>query len=69
MCSTCSSSATTSGRATPATSGPIGRELELFWSKLEDKVRKGSDEKREMALKQERKTLSLLEDQPPSPTT
>lgn len=39
------------------------RELELVWSKqMEDKMRKGSVDKREMAQMQERKKLGLLED-------
>lgn len=38
-------------------------EFELFWSKqMEDKMRKGSDDKREMAQMQEGKKLGLLED-------
>jgi hypothetical protein len=39
------------------------RELELFWTEtMKERMRKGSDEKREIALIQERKKLSMLEE-------
>lgn len=39
------------------------RELELLWSnQMKEKMKEGSDNKREMAIMQERKKLGLLED-------
>ena len=39
------------------------RELELFWTEtMKERMRRGSDEKREIALIQERKKLSMLEE-------